>query len=285
MKIEKQASVTAAGTADEAQLAKINLLTKSPLSAADVYVFSVRLCDDRIDRDFERFNTEALSPLAKLFIGKTGIADHDWQSEKQTARIFDAGVEYENGCAYIRAWAYMLRSEKNAELIREIEAGIKKEVSVGCAMAKSVCSICGADYGSCEHRKGQTYGNSTCVAVLCEPVDAYEFSFVAVPAQREAGVLKKLGEKPQPPEALQKQAQLGQRYEAELRLRVKRLALLADCGLSDGILEKMISALSVQELSETEKMLHEKTAPLFGAVSQLSSKKEAADGENSAFLI
>ena len=77
--------------------------------------------------------------------------------------------------------------------IREIEAGIKKEVSVGCAMGRSICSVCGADYGTCEHRKGVRYGAEECVAVLCEPVDAYEFSFVAVPAQREAGVLKGLG--------------------------------------------------------------------------------------------
>ena len=193
MRVEKQAGVLTAGAPDAAQLERINAHAKSPLTAEEVYVFSVRLCDDQTDRDHERFQTEALETLAPMFIGKTGIVDHAWSSEKQVARIFDAGVEYGDGCAFIKAWAYILRGEKTAEVIREIEAGIKKEVSVGCAMGRSICSVCGADYGTCEHRKGVRYGAEECVAVLCEPVDAYEFSFVAVPAQKEAGVLKKLG--------------------------------------------------------------------------------------------
>ena len=41
------------------------------------------------------------------------------------------------------AWAYMLRTEKNADLIAEIEGGIKKEVSVGCSVGRRVCSVCG----------------------------------------------------------------------------------------------------------------------------------------------
>ena len=76
--------------------------------------------------------------------------------------------------------------------IEDIEGGIKREVSIGCAVARTVCSVCGKVYGSCEHRKGVTYDGKLCVAVLCEPTDAYEFSFVAVPAQRQAGVQKGL---------------------------------------------------------------------------------------------
>ena len=64
MNIRKEASVLAAGTPDEMQLAKINRYTKSPLKAAEVYCFDVRLCDDLPDRDFERFDTAALPVLA-----------------------------------------------------------------------------------------------------------------------------------------------------------------------------------------------------------------------------
>ena len=142
MKIQKQASVLTAGTPDAEQLEKINRQAKSPLKAEEVYVFSVRLCDDQPDRDHERFSTEALKALAPMFVGKTGIVDHAWSSEKQVARIFEAGVEYGDGCAFLKAWAYILRGEKTQEIIREIEAGIKKEVSVGCAMRRSICSIC-----------------------------------------------------------------------------------------------------------------------------------------------
>ena len=289
MKIQKQASVLAAGTPDAEQLAKINRQTKSPLTAEEVYVFSVRLCDDQTDRDFERFQTQALEELAPMFVGKTGIVDHAWSSEKQVARIFETGVEYEQGTAYLKAWAYILRGERTAELIREIEAGIKREVSVGCAMGKSLCSICGAEYGSCGHRKGEAYGGQTCVAVLCEPVDAYEFSFVAVPAQKDAGVLKRLGGSGQPGgaelERLQKEAALGREYRRELENRFVKAAMLLRLGIGEAVLRTMAAAIEPEQLRQAGQALEDKTAKLFAPTPQLADRKETALEKDSAFLI
>ena len=45
------------------ELARINQFAKAELIAADVYVFSVRLCDNEVDRDFERFDEAALEKL------------------------------------------------------------------------------------------------------------------------------------------------------------------------------------------------------------------------------
>ena len=68
MDIRKEAAVVGAGTPDKAQLEKINALAKSPLRAEEVYAFRVRLCDDRPDRDNERFDTAALPRLAALWV-------------------------------------------------------------------------------------------------------------------------------------------------------------------------------------------------------------------------
>ena len=289
MNIRKQASVLTAGTPDAEQLAKINRQAKSPLGAEEVYVFSVRLCDDQPDRDFERFQTQALEALAPMFVGKTGIVDHAWSSEKQVARIFEAGVEYEGGAAYLKAWAYILRGEETAELIREIEAGIKREVSVGCAMGKSICSVCGAEYGSCTHRKGESYGGQTCVAVLCEPVDAYEFSFVAVPAQKDAGVLKRLGGGGGTADAelekLRKEAALGRAYRKELEDRFVRSAMLLRLGIQEAALREMAAALEPEQLRQAGGALEERTAKLFAPAPQLAEGKETALEKDSAFLI
>lgn len=189
----------------EKELELINTYTRAPLKAEDVYTFSVTLCDNEIDRDFEKFTPEALEKLGALFLGKTGISDHSMRSEDQIARIFHTWIEKSQnkvtseGNAYIalKAKAYMLRTETNKDLIAEIDAGIKKEVSIGCAMASKSCSICGKELkiGRCEHIKGKTYGKKLCHTVLDEPTDAYEWSFVAVPAQRNAGVTKSFGNK------------------------------------------------------------------------------------------
>ena len=190
---------------------------------------------------------------------------------------------------YIKAWAYMLRGEKTDALIREIEGGIKKEVSVGCAVKKSICSVCGKDYGSCEHRKGEQYGGQLCTAVLCEPTDAYEFSFVAVPAQKAAGVLTK-GLSPEMPDAaelkaLKADAALGRQYRAELEKDVVRLGLLLDMGVDEKVLQRMAKAMESGDLAQMRKALTKKRAELFPPAPQLQVGKETAREHDSAFLI
>ena len=301
MNIQKAAAVTASGHPDEAQLAKINLYSKTPLKAEEVYCFSVRLCDDLPDRDYERFDTAALPVLAELFRGKTGIADHDWSAERQIARIFDTEVLSENGARYIRAHCYMLRTEKNADLISEIEGGIKKEVSVGCAVRRTICSVCGKPYGVCAHRKGLDYDGRTCYAVLCDPTDAYEFSFVAVPAQRQAGVLKRKGgvcmtlqelvTKSGTPElcdrlkALEEEAQFGRECRETMVAETVSLGLLLDFGADEATLQKAFSALDSRQLRTLKAAMAQKAAVLFPPEAQLPRPQSLPARLEDAYII
>lgn len=186
--------------AENADLEKINQFTRSQFGTDELYIFSVILCNNDIDRDYERFSLNALKALKDLFVGKTGIFDHSMKAANQKARIFETELEEvhdkktADGMSFyqLRAKAYMVRSDENKSLITEIEAGIKKEVSISCSAKSSTCSICGNDkkHGICEHVNGKTYGDKLAFSVLDDISDAYEFSFVAVPAQREAGVTK-----------------------------------------------------------------------------------------------
>ena len=103
-----------------------------------------------------------------MFVGKTGIFDHSMKSADQKARIFETYVEKEAGkktvdgedLYVLKARVYMLKNDDNKSLIDDIEAGIKKEVSVSCSMGESVCSVCGKDKrrGGCNHIGGRRYG-------------------------------------------------------------------------------------------------------------------------------
>ena len=90
----------------------------------------------------------------------------------------------------------MVKTSSNADLIAEIKGGIKKEGSVGCAVSHVYCSICGTDNSKsyCRHWPGKSYekegGPQVCTFTLDGGRDAYEFSLVAVPAQKAAGVSK-----------------------------------------------------------------------------------------------
>lgn len=296
MDVKKEASAAAVGVPDAQQLQKINALAKGTLTAEQVYVFSVRLCDDQVDRDFERFDTEALPVLAKLFVGKSGIVDHKWSAGSQLARIFDTEILTEDGVTGIKAWAYIRRGGAGDEWIADIEAGIKKEVSVGCAMSRSVCSVCGGEYGSCGHRKGEYYEGQLCCAILRDPVDAYEFSFVAVPAQREAGVLKGMGRQrclkelaeefgvQEEYRGLWKLARMGQQYQKQLSDEVVRLGLMLGLKVAEPVLRSAAEKLSGAELVELRNALREQAAEKYPIQLQLGTVR-GEEAMESGYLI
>ncbi|MCQ2417171.1 MAG: hypothetical protein MJ071_05090 [Oscillospiraceae bacterium] len=184
-------------------LKQLNRFTRREHSAEEVYLFDMILCDNETDRDGDCFSDEALAELQKRFVGVTGIFDHNPKSACQTARIFqtelirDESRRTQNGNAYcaLKAHAYMVRTDSNADLIREIDAGIKKEVSISCAVSEKICSVCGANviHTPCAHIKGRKYAGKQCYTTLCGVTDVYEWSFVAVPAQPAAGVVKTFG--------------------------------------------------------------------------------------------
>ncbi len=196
----KEGIVEKGYTPEKGDYEKIMQFTRKEFSEDELYVFRVMLCNNDIDRDNEKFSVSALNELAKLFIGKTGIKDHSMKADDQTARIFDTAVEKISGRKTadgepfyaLFAKAYMVRSEGTQGLINDIDAGIKKEVSVSCSVSECICSICGENKRktNCRHIPGREYDGRKCFNILRGAEDAYEFSFVAVPAQREAGVEK-----------------------------------------------------------------------------------------------
>ena len=298
MEVKKAAEAVGGGVPTAMQLEKINALAKARLNGEQVYVFSVRLCDDQVDRDGERFDSRALPGLAKLFIGKTGIVDHKWSAENQVARIFETQVVQEKNVSYIKAWAYIRRGGANEEIIADIEAGIKKEVSVGCAMGRCVCSVCGSEYGTCGHIKGEAYDGAVCCAILQEPVDAYEFSFVAVPAQREAGVLKGLGNKrfslkdlaaefgvQAEYRALCKEAELGKRYQKELEGEFVRLGLALELGVAEPVLRSVAQTMKPEDLMAVKAALEERLAESMPVRMQLMGSGCMQEPVESGFLI
>ena len=243
-----------AGVPAEAELTEINRFAKSPLRAEEVYAFSLRLCDNEVDRDWERVDQAALAALGDLFVGKSGIFDHQWTAEGQTARIYRTEVVRESaqvtaagdGYCWLKAWAYLLRTEKNADLIAEIEGGAKRAGSVGCGGARS---------------------------------------FVAVPAQRKAGVLKRYGPEDEQTARLRVQAELGRKYLRGLRREVVRLAMLSDNSVDGGVLARAAERLEEPELLELKRVYETQVERKFPPAPQLRSRRAARTEDETEFLI
>lgn len=298
MKVSKQAGTLEGGTPTEMQLGQVNRQSKTPMKAEDVYVFALRLCDDQVDRDGERFDGDALEALGRLFLGKPGIVDHNWSAEKQSARIFDTSVVREGDVRWLKAWAYIPRAGRES-LIADIESGIRKEISISCSMGKKECSICGGAVNQCGHQIGQSYAGEMCVGILKEPRDAYEFSFVAVPAQSAAGVVKhwKGGEKmglkdyveksgldvlKQELQKLKKLAAYGEAQRKQREQEVARMGVALELGLGKN---EMLELAELLEDETLDKLYHGLTKKLDGCYDGTSQLQPDDTGERDAYLI
>ncbi len=256
---------------DEETRKKIRTFTRREFSEDELYTFDVKLCDNEIDRDYERFSSGALAQMKELFVGKTGIFDHNPKGENQAARIYDTALVTEpdritsagEPYTYLKGSAYMVRTAANTDLIREIDGGIKKEVSVSCCAAQKICSICGKNSTNCPHHPGQMYTGTRCHAILDDITDAYEWSFVAIPAQREAGVTKRFSERTEP-DLTEKIAHLSRALdEAETRERqtIVRLRYLVDGDTGNDAISAVLDTMSLQQLYDFEDRLRKKQHP------------------------
>lgn len=295
---------SSASVATAEDLMKINTYTRRDFTEEEIYVFSVVLCDNEVDRDFERFTVEALFEMEKLFVGKTGICDHNPKAQNQRARIFECFVEAPQGRKtslgddYFRlvARAYMPKTEENKALINNIESGITKEVSVGLSAKKSVCSVCSKERAKgCFHTAGETYDEGLCYFELSDIADAYEWSFVAVPAQREAGIIKShtknVGKDKDYMKGilkslskgedvtfgkdeckalenyirrLEKRAQQGDEYVLGLRKEFLRLSAAAEPEISEKTMSSVANSLDTKELKEFCEVYRKKAEKTFG---------------------
>ena len=233
--ITKSAEVSIQEVTDE-ELKKINKLTLEPLKAEEVFTFKMSMCDNETDdRNYEPFNLQSLKDMKKLYVGKTVIKDHSRRADNQVARVYDTELVYEDGkltkagepFARLVAKCYMLKTASNADLIADIKAGIKKEVSTSCRAKKAVCSICGVDNMKtyCAHYWGKEYDKAdgtraTCYFTLDGVKEAYEVSFVAVPAQPRAGTTKNYGGIPvEKPENTKETNNVNEDLEADLKIK------------------------------------------------------------------
>ncbi len=283
---------------------KINAYARTPLSPDEVYTFSVLLCDNEVDRDCERFTVDALYKLKDLFVGKPGIFDHRASSKEQTARIYETFVTEDlsrrtsQGEPYtaLRAKAYLLKNERNEGLISDINGGIVKEVSVSCSISERRCSICGADllHEGCAHRVGEEVGGALCHVILDEPSDAYEFSFVAIPAQTAAGVTKACKNSSEIKKALASEtaeitltrdacetldtlAKAGARYQEKLRGEVVSLCHSVLPSLSGELAKTIAAGLSIPSLEEFSSALQKRAEAGFPLPQTARKQSETPD--------
>ncbi|MDH4164744.1 MAG: hypothetical protein OEW15_18950 [Nitrospirota bacterium] len=76
------------------QLAKINRFTRRPFTADELYVGQLRLSNNALDRDGERFHEEVLQRFVNSTLRKTMLLDHDKKvRDSAVGKYFDVELE------------------------------------------------------------------------------------------------------------------------------------------------------------------------------------------------
>lgn len=173
------------------ELFAIKGLSRRNVSSNDVYVISFILCDNGMYEDNERISEDALYKISELLLGSGGTIhfSSDAPLESEVARIFDCCVELDANKLsksgekklFVRAKAFLYKSPGAKRLAELICNEVKAECSIGFSVNKKTCSICGSQLDSCSHKQGNIYNGKRCVAILEDPVDAYEWMLTVSP--------------------------------------------------------------------------------------------------------
>lgn len=236
---------------DELEL--INKFTLEPLTKDDIFTFSIELCSNEIDRDNESFTKSTIEQLAPMFVGKTGIFNHHVDARNQTARIYKTSVKqtekltkFSEPRISLQAKAYTINCAEFKSFIKKINGGILKEISISCQIQNKICSICGKEFNCCNHEKGKIYNNKICFIKLVNPIDAFEWSFVPIPAQPCAKTIKNFNLQTQ--ETLNN-AHIGQLQKSKLCKQIEKLGFL--CGFDENknlYFKNIVKKLNFDEL-------------------------------------
>lgn len=203
---KKQGQLYKIDSSSQHDLNLINTYTITDLDLSDVFLFTIKLCNNDIDRVFDCMTDTFLDSVASNIKGLTGLLDHDWSTDNQLSRIYDACVVEEDGVLnqlgkplkYVLCKVYTL--SKYTDFIDKINSGLLREVSISFESTGDVCSICGAPMtkdgsgvGHCEngHTAGVTYDGILCYNIINNLSDLLEWSLVAVPCQRGASIKNK----------------------------------------------------------------------------------------------
>ena len=141
-------AATAAGIGD--MLEKINTFTRRPYAADELFIGQMRLANNCIDRDNERYREDILEEFAKTVVRKLLLLDHAKAISGAIGKFFDVVIEklplnqaiQETGeqlrlpegskeVHFLAPWFYIPKEAVPKELLSKLESGVVDYVSIG----------------------------------------------------------------------------------------------------------------------------------------------------------
>lgn len=156
----------------------VNRFALRPLAREEFAVFTLDLCNNRVDRHHSRFPDEELDKISSMAPGRPLMERHDLKGSLPRGTFFRSRVHREADRLSVRPDVYVLRTQENADFILNIEGGVYRDTSIGFAFRTPECSVCAKDLRTCSHVPGRSYGDHTCHYVMRDVLEVIEGSVV-----------------------------------------------------------------------------------------------------------
>lgn len=179
----QRGAVTEKATDAEERMENINRFALRPLSADEVAVFTLDLCNNQVDRHYSRFPEEELERVNILTPGRPLMERHDLSGSLPRGTFFRSSLHREDDLVSVRPEVYVLRSARNRDFILNIEGGVYRETSIGFSFRRPECSVCARDLRTCAHVPGRSYGGKSCHFVMRGVLEVLEGSVVPAGSQ------------------------------------------------------------------------------------------------------
>jgi hypothetical protein len=180
----------------------IKPLVSEDTTPEQLYIFSLRMCNNDIDADNDKLSDDFLRQFAEQINTSSIplIKDHTWTADGQIGRVYRAEVLSDGvnslgePYTYVLGYAYVAA---DSDIVSRIKLGLLSEVSVGFDGSGYTCSVCGAGVKShdCQCTNGHVFGTeyegNPVYRNVNQCLSALECSFVPVPAQDGAEIQSK----------------------------------------------------------------------------------------------
>jgi hypothetical protein len=167
-----------AAAAGDGLVEEVNQFALRPLTRDEFAVFTLDLCNNRIDRHHSRFPEEELDAINKMAPGRPLMERHDLTGSLPRGTFFRSQLHRAGDVLSVRPDVYVLRTRDNSDFILNIEGGVYRDTSIGFAFRTPECSVCAKDLRACSHVPGRSYGDDTCHYIMRGVLEVIEGSIV-----------------------------------------------------------------------------------------------------------
>ncbi len=157
---------------------EVNRYALRPLQREEFEVFTLDLCNDRVDRHHSRFPVDELHKIHGMVPGRPLMERHDLKGSLPRGTFFRSMLHRGDEGLSVRPDVYVLRTRENEDFILNIEGGVYRDTSMGFAFRTPECSVCDKDLRTCSHVPGRSYGDETCHYLMRDVLEVMEGSVV-----------------------------------------------------------------------------------------------------------